>query len=421
MDINPDVKDHQTNLKKNETIDMSVTIGLHRNRYSKDWCRREKIPNVRHGAILHLIIVGANLKCEPVMIKTVVRNGSRVMGGGYKRLADGELDIYMEPVYDRLIFQNISFLYPHEKADVCLSVRRSPLVHRSVLLSMSQYIWLSTAVCVGIFVAGARIGINLSVGLAVLHVVRALITGAFEPRLRCLMVWMSLLSFFLWNSIGGSFTDVNARVQIVHVPKWFKSQIEHVSGFGGTLALLMGKLTTQTLPTDFDSWAGRALLAPAFSLTLSERQLCAAMGRCVVFHRVRQCVLSPTYMSFAIRREWPLADRFSNWLQRVVEAGLADKAVDAEMRYGLRSAYFQCRTGNAQEVPEAARILKLADVCETFWLWTVGTCVAVVAFCGEKWRCVLRCSRTSSGSEGRSSAKSSFCVFQKSRKKFLSL
>ncbi|GLH13596.1 Ionotropic receptor 8 [Gryllus bimaculatus] len=337
---------------------------------ARGWWRRGWDADILFALAQH---TGNARGCVQVAADRVFANGS--MAGGMLQLARGRVDLhgkarnssplitgalsayftcalyhfctarYPEIALGRVV----SFLYPHRQENLCVMVRRNWHSAHMALPSFSVHICALAALVLLLFWAALAVAFRAPPQRAALEVARTFITGAFATAERRLMVWLSVFSFVVMNAFSGALVgalvapdheaqvdtlaQVNALYDVVYSTKVTAEAIANIGREEDPVAYALARKVRslgqpqwrQVISAAASGAAPAAVLSTETGLDIFRSYPSASAGGAPLFHKVRECVLSPAFYAFPVRARWRLHERWSGLLQRLVEAGLVDK------------------------------------------------------------------------------------------------
>ncbi|KAK7871475.1 hypothetical protein R5R35_010852 [Gryllus longicercus] len=286
--------------------------------------------------------------CVRVDRAEVYPNGTHV--GGMLDVTRGHVDVYGASRYhEHSLGHQVSYLYPHRQENICVAVKRLAVDQQVSLPSFSGNIWAATVSVLLLFFVALQLGLGVGFVPAVFAVVHTFVLGGFDGRHGRVMIWLSAFSFVMMNFLSGSLVgslvspdreaeidsleEVDARHPVVYATPVAAETVYHftredsptVFSLGRKVRVVKWEQERRKALFEIANFGSAAIISGSIGLDSLTRVPETIRDGYSLLHRVKECVVAPAYYAFHVRRGWPLIGRFSELLQRLVQAGIITK------------------------------------------------------------------------------------------------
>ncbi|KAK7865852.1 hypothetical protein R5R35_003970 [Gryllus longicercus] len=214
------------------------------------------------------------------------------------------------------------------------------------------------------------------------------------------MVWCTALGLVLLNAFSGIFTsyfsvprrgtELNTLDEVDRAVDKVVAMPRVVADFKDvdiSSVRLLAKLSEFKFDTE-EILSGRAAVMDTESTLEAVRRMKEVLqDGASPLRTVPECVVSPAYLSFPVRKGWPLVHRYSALVQRLVEGGVVQRLT----REGLRNFSVSLELPEFVDVALAdnPKPLVLIHFLEAYILLASGLMAATAAFLGEAMQATL--------------------------------
>ncbi|GLG98762.1 Protein of unknown function [Gryllus bimaculatus] len=248
---------------------------------------------------------------------------------------------------------------------------------------------------------------KLSFGHAALLVTETFLTGSFCRRHRWLRVFGAVFSLVVLNSFSGVFTsflaapkrgpeietlkEADAAYRRIYARGHIQGTFKSFMGSQDDLLRIGAKLSGGTFDWDLieELKAGTSAFMDtdiAFEGLIREvfPQFLTAGKKLPLLRKIPECVFSPGYVSFPVRKDWKYTGRYDALLQRLVASGIIDKITqDGLKNTTMKQTEFLNYANDAYKF--SVEKLTLDHFREAFLILGIGLSLATISFVIEAY------------------------------------